>query len=96
MPGTSFSIILEKVRSWLSRLSFRTGVIVLVLCVILHVAAFVPLAFDLSAQFKAIWWFWCFGAAKATQYTGLAIVGAEGVKRLRRYFKKKKEKDDEE
>lgn len=96
MPGPRFSIILEKVRFWLSRLSFRTGVIVLVFCVILHVAAFVPMAFDVTPEFKAKWGLWFFGAAKVAQYSGLAIVGAEGIKRLRRYFKNKKEKDDEE
>ena len=31
----------------------------------------------------------CFGLAKIFQYTGLTILGVEGYKRLKQYFKKK-------
>jgi len=42
----------------------------------------------ISASVKGVLWFILFGMAKATQYTGLAIVGVEGVRRIKKFLKK--------
>lgn len=42
----------------------------------------------ISAAAKGVLWFVLFGMAKTTQYAGLAIVGVEGWKRLKAYFKR--------
>lgn len=37
---------------------------------------------------KAVLWVVLFGLAKTFQYVGLAILGAEGVRRLKRHWRK--------
>ncbi len=44
-----------------------------------------------SAALKGTLWFWLFGFAKLFQYAGLAIIGVEGVKRLKMRRKLKEE-----
>ena len=36
----------------------------------------------------SVLWFILFGMAKTLQYGGLTILGVEGVKRLKQYFKR--------
>jgi phosphoglycolate phosphatase len=45
----------------------------------------------ISAALKGVLWFWLFGFAKLFQYTGLAIIGVEGIKRLKLRKKLKEE-----
>ena len=47
----------------------------------------------ISAALKGTLWFWLFGLAKLTQYAGLAIIGVEGVKRLKMRKKLKAESE---
>jgi len=84
--------ILAKIKEWLSKLSFRTGVIVLVMCVPFYILSFAQMALPISAGMKGVLWFILFGAAKSCQYGGLTILGVEGVARLRKWWKEKKEK----
>lgn len=79
-----------KIKNWLSRLSFRTGVIVLLTCVPFYILSFAQMALPISAEAKGILWVILFGLAKTFQYGGLTILGVEGVKRLKAYFKKDK------
>lgn len=82
--------LLQKIRQWLSRLSFRTGVVVLAMCVPCYIISFAQMAIPaLSAEAKAALWVVFFGMAKACQYGGLTILGVEGVKRLKRRFGKR-------
>lgn len=46
------------------------------------------MALPISPAMKGVLWFVLFGMAKTTQYAGLAIVGIEGWKRIKGYFKK--------
>ena len=48
----------------------------------------------IGAALKGTLWFWLFGLAKLFQYSGLAIIGVEGVKRskMRRKLKAETEK----
>ena len=80
--------LLTKVKLWLSTLSFRTGAIVLLSCIPCYILSFAQMALPISASAKSVLWFFLFGMAKTLQYGGLTILGVEGVKRLKQYFKK--------
>ncbi|MCI6893969.1 MAG: hypothetical protein MR850_04130 [Bacteroidales bacterium] len=82
--------LLQNLMQWLSRLSFRTGVVVLLLCIPCYIISFAQFALPISMTAKAALWTAFFGMAKALQYSGLAILGAEGVRRLKRFFNKRK------
>lgn len=86
----------DAVKVFLSRLSFRTGVIVLALCVIFYVASFAQALLPISATAKTTLWVVLYGCAKLTQYMGLAIVGIEGWSRIKAWFKRKKESPEEQ
>lgn len=81
----SFSI-----KTALSKLSFRTGVIVLAMCVLFYVISFAQMALPISTSAKGVLWVIFFGLAKTAQYGGLTILGTEGYKRLKAYFKSRK------
>lgn len=83
--------VLNKVKAWLSGLSFRTGVIVLLMCMPFYVLSFAQMALPISVEAKGVLWFILFGLAKTCQYGGLTILGVEGVKRLKAKFGKGKE-----
>lgn len=83
----SIKNLVAKIKEALSRLSFRTGVIVLGSCVIFYILSFAQMLLPISAAAKGILWFILFGMAKTTQYTGLAIIGVEGWKRVKQWFK---------
>lgn len=78
----------ERIQAFLRRFSFRTGVIVLALCVPCYIISFAQMALPISASAKGVLWFVFFGLAKTFQYGGLTIIGVEGVKRLKDYFRK--------
>lgn len=79
------------IKTWLRQLSFRTGVIVLLLCIPFYILSFAQMALPISAGAKGVLWFILFGLAKTFQYGGITILGVEGVKRVKAYFKKKKD-----
>lgn len=77
-----------RLKRYLSHLSFRTGAVVLLCCVPCYLFSFGQMLLPISVSAKGVLWVVFFGLAKAFQYAGLAILGTEGVKRLRRRFKK--------
>ena len=85
------SSVKSKIKSILERLSFRTGVVILALCVPFYILSFAQMALPISAAVKGVLWFVLFGLAKLTQYTGLAIIGVEGWQMLKSKFSKKRE-----
>lgn len=84
-----FKKTLDRIKIYLSKLSFRTGVIVLSSCVIFYILSFAALALPISGAMRGVLWATFFGLAKTAQYGGLAILGVEGVKRLRERFGRK-------
>ena len=54
-------------KGWLARLSFRTGVIVLVMCVPFYIISFAQMALPISASAKGVLCFVFFGLAKTAQ-----------------------------
>ncbi len=78
----------KRIVDFLKGLSFRTGVVVLGCCVAFYLLSFVSLALPLPLGWRGGLWTAFFGLAKAAQYSGLLIVGKEGVKRIRRKFQR--------
>lgn len=83
------------IKSYLQKLSFRTGVIVLLMCIPFYLLSFVQVFFPVSTATKGILFTVFFGLAKSFQYGGIAILGKEGYKRVKGYFKRKKQLKDE-
>ncbi len=79
-----------KIKEWLSKLNFRTGVVVLALCLPCYIASFAQMALPFSATTKGVLWVVLFGLAKTFQYAGLAILGVDGWKRLKAKFRSKR------
>lgn len=82
---------IERIKQLLSKLSFRTGVIVLASCVVFYILSFAQALLPISAAAKGVLWFVLFGMAKTTQYAGLAILGVEGWRRVKSWFRREKE-----
>ena len=80
----------KRVKTWLNGLSFRTGVIVLGMCIPFYIISFAQMALPLSATVKGVLWAVFFGLAKTAQYGGLTILGARGIARLKTYWNKVK------
>lgn len=85
------SSVKDRVKNFLGGLSFRTGVIVLALCVPCYILSFAQMALPISATAKGVLWFILFGLAKTTQYAGLAILGVEGWRRVKSKFLRNKD-----
>ena len=79
------------IKSYLQKLSFRTGVIVLLMCIPFYLLSFVQMFFPVSTATKGILFTVFFGLAKSFQYGGIAILGKEGYKQVKGYFKRKKQ-----
>lgn len=77
----------QRIIDWLKGLSFRTGLIVAATCVVFYALSFAQMLLPISVAAKSILWTVLFGLAKAAQYSALAILGKEGMARLRRQFK---------
>ena len=75
---------------WLRSLSFRTGVIVLVMCIPFYILSFAQMALPISVTAKGVLWTVFFGLAKTCQYGGLTILGVEGFNRVKAMVKRKK------
>ena len=94
MKNITKILAVSAVTERLRRLSFKTGVVILIMCIPFYVLSFVQFSFDfLSSSAKGILWVVLFGMAKTFQYSGLTILGVEGVKRLKQAFKKKTDND---
>ena len=76
--------MLKQATGWLGGLSFRTGVIVLGICVVFYIISFAQAALPIPLATKGILWVVFFGLAKTFQYAGILILGKEGIKRLKR------------
>lgn len=81
--------VFKKIKGWLSKLSFRTGVIVLAMCIPFYIISFAQMALPISAALKGTLWVIFFGLAKTAQYGGLTILGAKGIKRIKDWWKRR-------
>lgn len=74
---------MKKIKKWLSGLSFRTGVILLAMCIPFYVLSAVQFLLPISIGAKSALWVVLFGLAKTAQYGGLTILGVDGYRRLK-------------
>lgn len=81
--------LLNGLRQWLAQRSFRTGVVVLLLCVPCYVLSFAQLGLDIPTSAKAVLGFVLYGLAKTFQYAGLGILGTQGMKRIKAWWKRR-------
>ncbi|MBQ7854003.1 MAG: hypothetical protein IJ352_03120 [Muribaculaceae bacterium] len=81
---------MNKFKQWLSRLSFRTGIMLIIACVICYILSFAQILLPISVTAKGVLWAVFFGLAKTFQYSALLVLGAEGVKRVKSWWKNKK------
>ena len=82
--------LITKIKTQLQKLSFRTGVVLLVMCVPFYILSFSQMALPIIVKAKGVLWAVLFGLAKTFQYAGITVLGVEGVKRIKSFFKKKK------
>ena len=85
-------VVKDRLKNLLSKLSFRTGVIILISCVVFYILSFAQMLLPLSTSTKGVLFIVLFGLAKTTQYTGLAIVGVKGWQRIKAYIRLKRKK----
>jgi phosphoglycolate phosphatase len=86
---------MDTIKAWLAKLSFSTGVVVLVSCVLFYLLSLAQALLPLSAEVKSVLFIVFFGMAKTAQYSGLAIVGVKGWQRIKSWFKRKPELHEE-
>lgn len=89
-PKDAITHAFRKAKHWLQSLSFRTGVIVLLCCIPFYILSFAQMLLPISTAAKGVIWTILFGLAKTCQYGGLTILGAEGYKRLKSRFGRRK------
>ena len=77
-------------KQWLGRLSFRTGIIVAILCIISYIVSLAQILLPISATMKGVLWTVFFGLAKTFQYTALLILGTAGLARAKAILKWRK------
>ncbi len=82
--------VFMKLKQWLAGLSFRTGVIVLLCCIPFYIISFAQMLLPISVEAKGVLWVVFFGLAKTAQYGGITILGVEGYRRVKSYFKRGK------
>lgn len=85
-----FKKLFSRVVTYLKRLSPKTGIIILALCVPFYIISFAQMALPISTTLKGVLWVIFFGLAKTAQYTGLTILGVSGIKNLSKYFKERR------
>ena len=81
--------ILRRIKAWLSGLSFKTGMIVLGVCALCYIVSFAQMLLPIGIAAKGILWTVFFGLAKASQYSGLLIIGKEGIMKLKACLRKR-------
>ena len=75
--------MLEKIKKFFKGLSIRTGIILLIICVLLYVVALIQPLLPISKVAKTIIFTTSFGLAKIFQYSAVAVLGVKGWKLLK-------------
>ena len=83
--------LIQRLKTVLQSLSFKTGVIVLLSCIPFYILSFLQAVLPISASTKVIMWTVLFGMAKTCQYAGITILGVEGYNRVKSFFKRSRE-----
>lgn len=70
--------MLEKIKNFFKGLSTRTGIILLILCIISYAIAFIVPFIAIPKATKTVLAFTFFGLAKVFQYSAIAVLGVKG------------------
>lgn len=81
-----------KIKRKLQKLSFKTGVMILLSCIPFYIISFAQMLLPISIEAKSALWIIMFGLAKTLQYCGIIILGAEGIRTVKSWFMKKYQK----
>ena len=81
--------LFRKIRQLLSKLSFRTVIVVFSLCIPCYIFSFAQFALPNDLESQIVLWALFFGLGQVFQYIGRIILGTEGIKRLKRHFGRK-------
>ncbi len=79
---------LEQIRIRLGKLSFKTGLAVLAICILCYIISFAQMALPIPLSVKSVLWIIFFGMAKAAQYTAILILGKDGLCRLKKMVRR--------
>lgn len=90
MDHRMFQRIICSLKNQLKKMSFKTGVIVLLTCIPFYILSFAQMMLPISTTGKGILWVLFFGMAKTAQYGGITILGAEGIRRIKTYRRRRK------
>lgn len=86
--------ILFKIKNRLASLSYRTGIIVLVFCVVCYMISFAQMLLPVSVAAKGTLWVVFFGLAKTAQYSALLILGKAGIESIRKRWRRNRIEED--
>lgn len=81
--------LFRRLSARLAALSFRTGVIVLSVCLLCYIISFAQMLLPLPVWLKGALWATFYGCAKASQYAALLILGKAGFQRIRSFFSRR-------
>lgn len=76
------------IKQWLASLSYRTGIIILLVCVLCYATSFAQMLLPISVAAKGVLWVIFFGLAKTAQYSALLILGKSGIESLRKRLRR--------
>ena len=76
--------MLEKIKKFFKGLSIRTGIILLIICVLFYVVALIQPLLPISKVAKTIIFTTSFGLAKIFQYSAVAVLGVKGWQTFKR------------
>lgn len=85
--------LLAKIKDRLASLSYRTGIIVVIACVLFYAISFAQMLLPISVAAKGTLWVIFFGLAKTAQYSALLILGKVGIDSLRSRFRRRRLED---
>lgn len=80
--------VFRRLARWFGSLSFRTGVIMLCICVLCYGLSFAQMLLPVSIAMKGVLWAVFYGLAKAAQYSALLILGKNGLSRVKAVFRR--------
>ena len=86
----SYICRMNYIKSRLSAMSYRTGLIVAIICLACYIISFAQMLLPISVAAKGALWATFYGLAKATQYTAILILGKTGIDKLRALLRRNK------
>lgn len=83
--------ILLSIKTKLGKSAFKIGLILLGFCILFYILSFAQMLLPISVTAKGVLWFILFGMAKTFQYTAIVIMGADGMLKLKKMWRERKQ-----